>query len=260
MTTLRAWCLPLLGLATLLFSACQHEPPRATAHPPQLLRVAIALVSDTGNLSYEQLQTHRAEVLAYVSARGLLIDGDVLSDTLIDADRIIRVIIGDEGGFKITVFDSPAVLAARGASRTYSVGGSYWVGPDPFFDSGLYYRSGPDRGYYPYHPTEVPRSQNPNAPQPGRPSPAPPRTDPPSTRPPGDPDHHPNRPTHPTPRDNPPPRDRNDHPKPNNPPPRHDTPTPPARPSHPTPPRDPSPSDNQKHPDRHDNPEPQPAR
>lgn len=228
MNALRVWCFSFLGFATLLLAACQTQPPRPGAHPAQKIRIAVALVSESGNLTEEQIQARRDEVFAYLRQRGLIAVGDDVTSLIATADRIIRVVLGDVGGFKITVFDSPAVSSSLSGSRSYYRSGN-WSGPDPFFDNGLYFRSGTEPGYRPYQPNEVPRSRNPNAPAPDTPRPPPPER-------PELPRHTPPPRTDDTPRYHPPhePRDT--------PPPSPPTYTPPPAPPAPPPRSDPPPS------------------
>jgi len=244
----------LLGSIALALSGCQtrHTPPAETRAARST--VLLLLVSESGNLSAEQLQSHRDEVVRYITERGLLAPDDVLVNDLAAADRIIRAVIGDAGGFKLAVFDQGARAGGSGTTRRV-----YWTSdsPDPFFDAGYTYRDGPNSGYFPYIPRDLPRSRNPHAPPPKQPQPdnppttPPPPKQPPSTQPPEHrpPRHHhdPDTPDQPRPPrrphipDNPDrtPRPPREHPSP--PPPRTYTPPPasappraePARPSAP---------------------------
>lgn len=186
----RAPTLLVLALAGCAFAltACQmqSEPPRVTRAPRTI--ATLLLVSESGALTAEQLQARREEVLTYLRDRGLLAADDVLVNDLAAADRIFRAVIGDSGGFKLTVFNQGSVAPdPTGVPRRV-----YWTNasPDPFFDAGYIYRDGPDAGYHPFTPRELPRSPNPNAPPPNYPRHDPPTTNPPPTNPPTTPPPH----------------------------------------------------------------------
>lgn len=245
MNSRRVSALPVFMLAAiaLALTGCQTE--RRTHAPAAASRSAVLLllVSESGNLTAEQLQSHRDEVVRYVTERGLLAPDDVLVNGLAAADRIIRAVIGDAGGFKLAIFNQGGVgIDPTGAPRRV-----YWTSasPDPFFDAGYSYRDGPDAGYFPYLPRELPRSRNPNAPPTNQPRPNhPPTTNPPTQNPPPKPpDTHPPRPRHnpdtpdiPRPPHRPP---SSDHPG-NTPRPPRDNPPPRPPPTY-TPPPAPSP-------------------
>lgn len=223
----------MLAAVALALTGCQTE--RRTHAPAAASRSAVMLllISETGNLTAEQLQSHRDEVVRYVTERGLLAPDDVLVNDLAAADRIIRAVIGDSGGFKLSVFEQGGRASRDGETRRV-----YWLNtsPDPFFDAGYYYRDGPNAGYIPYIPRELPRSRNPNAPPPNQPRPNnPPATNPPTNNPPTTNPPATQPPRH---RHDPNPSDKPDQPRPPHRPHVPDNPSNTPRPprEHPTPP------------------------
>jgi len=120
----------LLGtLAGLLFflSGCntaQSASPRRVERPT----TALLIVPENGKLDAGQIAAEREQVLAYLRDRGIVSAADVLVDDLSTADRIVRVVIGADGGYKISIFgENPDFAAAAPAYSPRPVDESPWA-------------------------------------------------------------------------------------------------------------------------------------
>lgn len=154
MAFLRA--LLVLSVAAVLLASCSTPPPpRVTTRTVIKINTALLLASEDGSLSAEQLQARRDEVIRYLTERGMLAPEDNLVSNAAAADRIIRVAIAADGGFKVTVFN-PGSTGAYYSARPTEVRvrpdvDGYWPTYDPWFDQGYYYSPYPAPGYYRYN-------------------------------------------------------------------------------------------------------------
>lgn len=260
----RALSVLLLASVVWLASCSTPPPPRVVSRVAPRVNTALLITSDDGQLTAQQLEAKRGEIVRYLTERSLLLPGDVLLSDAAAADRIIRVSVAAGGGFKVTVFNPGNVGTAYSAPAGDSA--AYSAAPpasryDPFFDFGYSYNPWPEFGYYPYRPRNDLRPHYPpdylKPVEPRRPPPPPvvvTPVPPPPIRPhrPHDRDHRPGEPVPPRRPDAqgrshdgvPDTRDRGDRPRPHSPqppssPPRPEThvpvPPPPPRPA-PTPP------------------------
>ena len=90
-------------------------------------------MAETGSLSPEQLAAERERVIDYLRSREVLSATDVLVDDLATADRIIRVVVGADGGYKISYFGDNRQLAWSPSRRAApSVTDDWYLSSAPY--------------------------------------------------------------------------------------------------------------------------------
>lgn len=168
---------------------------------------AVLLTASDPTLTPEALEARRPAALAYLLERGFLTSRDSVVTDVARADRILRVVVGSDGGFDVTVFaqnsgggavlhDVPSTTIIEPAPvlpRTFRPYPRY-ADPlyrDPFLDpfwpttEFFYHRryGEPDPSYRRYpRPTPPPVIVQPAEPPPIRPRDPPPPTDAPAPR------------------------------------------------------------------------------
>lgn len=258
-------CLAAAG-ALLLGAGCQtHDSRRDRARVPTRMAVTTGLLLVPAKpLSAGELAAERTRIITYLRERSLLEPDDILVDDLAAADRIIRVVIGENGGYIITDFGGDRRLE-RGDVYAAPPPGPF-VYESPFLPWGLaaaswYYTTSPYApgyfpGYYDYlpgprhvppprpvvsppaQPSKPERPHRPHDPQAPGWRDRPPRT--PPTAPPAEGPRRPRPPHAERPDVRPPPS--GDRPRPSSPPPASAHPRPAPAPARPAPPPTPPPA------------------
>lgn len=116
----------LACLATALVLALGGCAGPALSPPPQTIvyrpwTTAVLLTSSDPTVAPSALEARRTEVLAYLNERGFLTTRDTVVSDLARADRLLRVVVGSDGGFDVTAFTQSAGLGG-GPARVETPG------------------------------------------------------------------------------------------------------------------------------------------